>query len=157
MKQVIIYTDGACSGNPGPGGWCAILEYQGREKMISGGEESTTNNRMELMAVIVALEALNRPCEVEVHSDSQYVVNAFNKHWIDGWKKRGWKTANKQPVKNRDLWERLLAAKSKHKVEFIWVKGHAGHELNERCDELATTAADGSNLDIDTGFNESDL
>ena len=97
------------------------------------------------------------PCEVEVHSDSQYVVNAFNKHWIDGWKKRGWKTANKQPVKNRDLWERLLAAKSKHKVEFIWVKGHAGHELNERCDELATTAADGSNLDIDTGFNESDL
>lgn len=157
MKQVTIYTDGACSGNPGPGGWCAILEYQGREKMISGGEESTTNNRMELMAVIVALEALNRPCEVEVHSDSQYVVNAFNKHWIDGWKKRGWKTANKQPVKNRDLWERLLAARSKHKVEFIWVKGHAGHELNERCDELATTAADGSNLDIDTGFNESDL
>ena len=103
------------------------------------------------------IEALNRPCDVEVHSDSQYVVNAFNKHWIDGWKKRGWKTANKQPVKNRDLWERLLAAKSKHKVEFIWVKGHAGHELNERCDELATTAADGSNLDIDTGFNESDL
>ena len=157
MKTVTIYTDGACSGNPGPGGWCAILEYQGREKMISGGEESTTNNRMELMAVIVALEALNRPCEVEVHSDSQYVVNAFNKHWIDGWKKRGWKTANKQPVKNRDLWERLLTAKSKHKVEFIWVKGHAGHELNERCDELATTAADGSNLDIDTGFNESNL
>ena len=157
MKTVTIYTDGACSGNPGPGGWCAILEYQGREKMISGGGESTTNNRMELMAVIVALEALNRPCDVEVHSDSQYVVNAFNKHWIDGWKKRGWKTANKQPVKNRDLWERLLAAKSKHKVEFIWVKGHAGHELNERCDELATTAADGSNLDIDTGFNESDL
>lgn len=157
MKTVTIYTDGACSGNPGPGGWCAILEYQGREKMISGGEESTTNNRMELMAVIVALEALNRPCDVEVHSDSQYVVNAFNKHWIDGWKKRGWKTANKQPVKNRDLWERLLTAKSKHKVEFIWVKGHAGHELNERCDELATTAADGSNLDIDTGFNESDL
>ncbi len=124
---------------------------------LSRGYAKTTNNRMELMAVIVALEALNRPCEVEVHSDSQYVVNAFNKHWIDGWKKRGWKTANKQPVKNRDLWERLLAAKSKHKVEFIWVKGHAGHELNERCDELATTAADGSNLDIDTGFNESDL
>ena len=124
---------------------------------LSRGYAKTTNNRMELMAVIVALEALNRPCEVEVHSDSQYVVNAFNKHWIDGWKKRGWKTANKQPVKNRDLWERLLAAKSKHKVEFIWVKGHAGHELNERCDELATTAADGANLDIDTGFNESDL
>ena len=157
MKEVTIYTDGACSGNPGPGGWGAVLRYNGKEKEISGGEAMTTNNRMELMAVIVALEALNRPCEVEVHSDSQYVVNAFNKHWIDGWKKRGWKTANKQPVKNRDLWERLLAAKSKHKVEFIWVKGHAGHELNERCDELATTAADGANLDIDTGFNESDL
>ena len=157
MKTVTLYTDGACSGNPGPGGWGAILRYKGQEKELSGGEPMTTNNRMELMAVIVALEALNRPCEVEVHSDSQYVVNAFNKHWIDGWKKRGWKTANKQPVKNRDLWERLLAAKSKHKVEFIWVKGHAGHELNERCDELATTAADGANLDIDTGFNESDL
>ena len=136
MKTITIYTDGACSGNPGPGGWGAILEWQGHQKELSGGEAQTTNNRMELMAVIVALEALNRPCEVEVHSDSQYVVNAFNKHWIDGWKKRGWKTANKQPVKNRDLWERLLTAKSKHKVEFIWVKGHAGHELNERCDEL---------------------
>ena len=157
MKQVTIYTDGACSGNPGPGGWGAILMYGAHKRELSGGEADTTNNRMELMAVIVALEALNRPCEVEVHSDSQYVVNAFNKHWIDGWKKRDWKTANKQPVKNRDLWERLLTAKSKHKVEFIWVKGHAGHELNERCDELATTAADGSNLDIDTGFNESDL
>ena len=157
MKTVTIYTDGACSGNPGPGGWGAILCYGPHQKEISGGEKNTTNNRMELMAVIVALEALNRPCEVEVHSDSQYVVNAFNKHWIDGWKKRGWKTANKQPVKNRDLWERLLTAKSKHKIEFIWVKGHAGHELNERCDELATTAADGSSLDIDTGFNESDL
>ena len=157
VKTVTIYTDGACSGNPGPGGWGAILMYGPHKKELSGGEAQTTNNRMELMAVIVALEALNRPCEVEVHSDSQYVVNAFNKHWIDGWKKRGWKTANKQPVKNRDLWERLLTAKSKHKVEFIWVKGHAGHELNERCDELATTAADGSNLDIDTGFNESDL
>ncbi len=157
LKQVEIFTDGSCLGNPGPGGYGAILRYRGREKTFSAGYTRTTNNRMELMAVIVALEALNRPCDVEVHSDSQYVVNAFNKHWIDGWKKRGWKTANKQPVKNRDLWERLLTAKSKHKVEFIWVKGHAGHELNERCDELATTAADGSNLDIDAGFNESDL
>ena len=157
LKKVEIFTDGACSGNPGPGGWGAVLRYGEHEAEMSGGDACTTNNRMELMAVIVALEALNRPCEVEVHSDSQYVVNAFNKHWIDGWKKRGWKTANKQPVKNRDLWERLLTVKSKHKVEFIWVKGHAGHELNERCDELATTAADGSNLDIDTGFNESDL
>ena len=173
--KVIIYTDGSARSNPGRGGYGAVLKYTNPAgktftSELSRGYAKTTNNRMELMAVIsallalrepcvviVALEALNRPCEVEVHSDSQYVVNAFNKHWIDGWKKRGWKTANKQPVKNRDLWERLLAAKSKHKVEFIWVKGHAGHELNERCDELATTAADGSNLDIDTGFNESDL
>ena len=159
--KVIIYTDGSadqirdaaatapCSNTP--------TRRQDLYLRAFARYAKTTNNRMELMAVIVALEALNRPCEVEVHSDSQYVVNAFNKHWIDGWKKRGWKTANKQPVKNRDLWERLLTAKSKHKIEFIWVKGHAGHELNERCDELATTAADGSNLDIDTGFNESDL
>ena len=160
--KVIIYTDGSARSNPGRGGYGAVLKYTNPAgktftSELSRGYAKTTNNRMELMAVIVALEALNRPCEVEVHSDSQYVVNAFNKHWIDGWKKRGWKTANKQPVKNRDLWERLLTAKSKHKVEFIWVKGHAGHELNERCDELATTAADGANLDIDTGFNESDL
>lgn len=160
--KVIIYTDGSARSNPGRGGYGAVLKYTNPAgktftSELSRGYAKTTNNRMELMAVIVALEALNRPCEVEVHSDSQYVVNAFNKHWIDGWKKRGWKTANKQPVKNRDLWERLLTAKSKHKVEFIWVKGHAGHELNERCDELATTAADGSNLDIDAGFNESDL
>ncbi len=160
--KVIIYTDGSARSNPGRGGYGAVLKYTNPAgktftSELSRGYAKTTNNRMELMAVIVALEALNRPCEVEVHSDSQYVVNAFNKHWIDGWKKRRWKTANKQPVKNRDLWERLLTAKSKHEVEFIWVKGHAGHELNERCDELATTAADGSNLDIDTGFNESDL
>ena len=139
--KVIIYTDGSARSNPGRGGYGAVLKYTNPAgktftSELSRGYAKTTNNRMELMAVIVALEALNRPCEVEVHSDSQYVVNAFNKHWIDGWKKRGWKTANKQPVKNRDLWERLLAAKSKHKVEFIWVKGHAGHELNERCDEI---------------------
>ncbi|OKY92319.1 MAG: ribonuclease HI [Collinsella sp. 60_9] len=143
--KVIIYTDGSARSNPGRGGYGAVLKYTNPAgktftSELSRGYAKTTNNRM-----------------VEVHSDSQYVVNAFNKHWIDGWKKRGWKTANKQPVKNRDLWERLLTVKSKHKVEFIWVKGHAGHELNERCDELATTAADGSNLDIDTGFNESDL
>ena len=137
--KVIIYTDGSARSNPGRGGYGAVLKYTN-----PAGKTFTS-------------EPLTRPCDVEVHSDSQYVVNAFNKHWIDGWKKRGWKTANKQPVKNRDLWERLLTAKSKHKVEFIWVKGHAGHELNERCDELATTAADGSNLDIDAGFNESDL
>ena len=156
-KQVQIYTDGACSGNPGPGGWGAILVFGPHRKEMNGYMAGTTNNRMELFAAISALGALKEPCDVKLYSDSNYLVQAFQDHWIDGWKKRGWKTANKQPVKNRDLWERLLAAKSKHKVEFIWVKGHAGHELNERCDELATTAADGSNLDIDTGFNESDL
>ena len=160
--KVIIYTDGSARSNPGRGGYGAVLKYTNPAgktftSELSRGYAKTTNNRMELMAVIVALEALTLPCDVEIHSDSQSVVNAFNKHWIDGWKKRGWKTANKQPVKNGDLWERLLAAKGKHKVEFIWVKGHAGHELNERCDELATTAADGANLDIDAGFNESDL
>ena len=160
--KVTIYTDGSARSNPGRGGYGAVLMYTNPAgktftSELSRGYAKTTNNRMELMGVITALEALNRPCEVEVHSDSQYVVNAFNKHWIDGWKKRGWKTANKQPVKNRDLWERLLAAKAPHQVRFIWVKGHAGHEFNERCDELATTAADGGNLDIDTGFSENDL
>lgn len=160
--KVIIYTDGSARSNPGRGGYGAVLSYTNPTgktftQELSQGYVKTTNNRMELMAVIVALEALNRPCDVELHSDSQYVVNAFNKHWIQGWKKRSWKTANKQPVKNRDLWERLLAAKEPHSVEFVWVKGHAGHELNERCDELATTAADGDNLIPDTGFNENDL
>lgn len=137
MKQVTIYTDGACSGNPGPGGWGAILRYGAHEKELSGGEPSTTNNRMELLGVIVALEALKRPCTVEVHSDSQYVVNAFNQHWVDGWLKRGWKNAKKEPVKNSDLWRRLLEAKKPHDVTFVWVKGHAGHPENERCDQLA--------------------
>ena len=160
--KVIIYTDGSARSNPGRGGYGAVLSYTNRSgktftSELSRGYARTTNNRMELMGVIAALEALNRPCAVELHSDSQYVVNAFNKHWIDGWKKRGWKTASKQPVKNRDLWERLLKAKEPHDVTFIWVKGHAGHELNERCDELATTAADGSDLAIDEGFSEKDL
>mgnify|MGYP002518837057 FL=1 len=160
--KVIIYTDGSARSNPGRGGYGAVLTYTNPSgktftSELSHGYAKTTNNRMELMGVIAALEALNRPCDVELHSDSQYVVNAFNKHWIAGWKKRGWKTASKQPVKNRDLWERLLVAKQPHNVEFIWVKGHAGHELNERCDELATTAADGDRLDIDAGFNEGDL
>ncbi len=160
--KVTIYTDGSARSNPGRGGYGAVLSYttpSGKlyRSELSRGYKKTTNNRMELMAAIVALEALKRPCEVELHSDSQYVVNAFNKHWIDGWTKRGWKTANKQPVKNRDLWERLLAAKEPHKVSFVWVKGHAGHELNERCDELATTAADGGDLIEDTGFSEKDL
>ena len=158
---VTIYTDGSARGNPGNGGYGAVLSYtnaQGKTftRELSGGYAHTTNNRMELMAVIVALETLNRPCEVEVHSDSQYVVNAFDQHWIDGWLKRGWKTAAKKPVKNTDLWKRLLAAKEPHQVRFIWVKGHAGHALNERCDELATAAADSGRLSEDTGFTAGD-
>ena len=149
---VKIYTDGAARGNPdGPGGYGTILEYvdtkgQLHTKEISQGYKKTTNNRMELMAVIAGLEALNRPCEVEVYSDSQYVVNAFNQHWIEGWIKKGWKRGKNEPVKNVDLWKRLLAAKEKHQVTFVWVKGHDGHPQNERCDTLATTAADGCNL-----------
>ena len=154
MKTVTIYTDGACSGNPGPGGWGAILQYGEFRKELSGGEAHTTNNRMELLGVISALEALNRPCDVEVHSDSQYVCNAFNQHWVEGWIRRGWKTSQKKPVKNVDLWKRLLAAKQPHNVTFHWVKGHAGHEFNERCDQLATAAADGEGRACDTGFIE---
>ena len=155
---VKIYTDGAARGNPdGPGGYGTVLEYvdtkgQLHEKELSQGYEKTTNNRMELMAVIAGLEALNRPCEVEVYSDSQYVVNAFNQHWVDGWIKKGWKRGKNEPVKNVDLWKRLLEAKQKHSVTFHWVKGHDGHPQNERCDELATTAADGKDLMIDEGL-----
>ena len=155
---VSIYTDGAARGNPdGPGGYGTILEYVDSKgelhiKELSKGYEKTTNNRMELMAVIAGLEALNRPCEVEVYSDSQYVVNAFNQHWVDGWIKKGWKRGKNEPVKNVDLWKRLLEAKQKHSVTFHWVKGHDGHPQNERCDELATTAADGTNLIVDEGL-----
>lgn len=155
---VKIYTDGAARGNPdGPGGYGTVLEYvdtkgQLHKKELSKGYEKTTNNRMELMAVIAGLEALNRSCEVEVYSDSQYVVNAFNQHWVDGWIKKGWKRGKNEPVKNVDLWKRLLEAKQKHSVTFHWVKGHDGHPQNERCDELATTAADGTNLIVDEGL-----
>lgn len=159
--KVTIYTDGSARGNPGNGGYGAVLSFtnsQGQTftRELSEGFGRTTNNRMELLAAIVALETLNRPCEVELHSDSQYLVNAFNKHWIEGWQRRGWKTAAKKPVKNIDLWQRLLAAMEPHRVSFVWVKGHAGHELNERCDELATTAADSGNLLVDTGFTDAD-
>ena len=133
---VTIYTDGACKGNPGPGGWGAILMYGDRKKEISGGEPATTNNRMELMAAIQALELLNRPCKVELHTDSQYVMKGIQE-WIRGWKARGWKTADKSPVKNDDLWKRLDAARARHDVDWRWVKGHAGHPLNERADQLA--------------------
>ncbi|HEY9236503.1 MAG TPA: ribonuclease HI [Phenylobacterium sp.] len=134
--QVVIYSDGACSGNPGPGGWGAILMSGAHVKEIHGGEATTTNNRMELMAAIQALESLKRPCKVEVHTDSQYVMKGISE-WIHGWKARGWKTADKKPVKNDDLWRRLDAARAKHDVAWKWVKGHAGHEHNERADELA--------------------
>lgn len=134
--KVIIFTDGACRGNPGPGGWGAVMIYGGREKELCGGELETTNNRMELMGAIQALETLNRPCKVELHTDSQYVKNGITQ-WISGWKARGWRTADKSPVKNEDLWKRLDAARARHEVDWRWVKGHAGHELNERADRLA--------------------
>ncbi|MBQ6602704.1 MAG: ribonuclease HI [Eubacterium sp.] len=156
--KVNIYTDGAARGNPeGPGGFGCVLQYTDRkgnlhEKEISGGYERTTNNRMELMAAIMALEALERPCEVDLYSDSQYLVNAFAEHWIDGWIKVNFRRGKKNEVKNIDLWERLLAAKKPHKVTFIWVKGHDGHPENERCDRLATSAADGTDLSKDEGY-----
>jgi len=134
--KVVIYTDGACSGNPGPGGWGALLIAGGHRKDICGGEPDTTNNRMELMAAIQALEALNKPCDVELHTDSTYVMKGISE-WIHGWKKRGWKTADKKPVKNEDLWRRLDTARERHTVDWRWVKGHAGHELNEHADALA--------------------
>ncbi|MBE7087246.1 MAG: ribonuclease HI [Clostridiales bacterium] len=137
MKQVLIYTDGACSGNPGNGGYCAILIYNGIEKVVSGSELDTTNNRMELLAVIKGLEALKEPCSVRLFSDSQYVVDAFNKGWIGEWQSRGWKTAGKSPVKNVDLWQRLLELLSIHLVEFVKVKGHADNPYNNRCDKIA--------------------
>jgi ribonuclease HI len=136
MTPVVIYTDGACSGNPGPGGWGAILMAGGKEREIMGGEANTTNNRMELMAAIRALEALTRPCKVELHTDSQYVRQGITE-WMRGWKARGWKTADKKPVKNEDLWRELDAARARHEVDWRWVKGHAGHPLNERADALA--------------------
>jgi ribonuclease HI len=134
--QVVIHTDGACSGNPGPGGWGAVLHFKEQEKELWGGELQTTNNRMEMMAAIQALEALKRPCKVELHTDSKYVQQGI-KEWIHNWKKRGWKTADKKPVKNEDLWKRLDEARLRHEVDWRWVKGHAGHEHNERADVLA--------------------
>lgn len=136
---VVIYTDGACSGNPGPGGWGAILTYGDKCREISGGEALTTNNRMELMAAIAALEALNRPSRVELHTDSVYVKNGITS-WIHGWKRNGWRTADKKPVKNEELWRRLDEARQRHDIDWRWVKGHSGHAENERADELAREA-----------------
>ncbi len=157
MMKVTIYTDGSARGNPdGPGGYGALLRYiDGRgnvhEREYSAGYKRTTNNRMELMAAIVGLEALTKPCEVTLVSDSKYLTDAFNRNWVGGWLRNGWRNSQKQPVKNTDLWKRLLAAKEPHQVTFQWVKGHAGHPENERCDELATTAADGEDLLDDFG------
>ncbi len=136
-KQVQIFTDGACSGNPGRGGWGAVLRYGSTEKEMSGGEEETTNNRMELTAVIEALSALREPCRVTLTSDSRYVTDAVTKGWLYGWQKKGWKKADGKPALNVDLWQRLLPLLSRHEVTFVWVKGHAGHPENERCDRLA--------------------
>lgn len=137
MKQIEIYTDGACSGNPGPGGWGAVLVYNGKEKELSGSEKETTNNRMELTAVIMALNALNQPCEVKLTTDSKYVCDAINKGWVYSWRKNGWRKSDKKPALNVDLWKELLSLLEKHEVEFIWVKGHNGHKYNEICDTLA--------------------
>lgn len=139
MKKITIHTDGGCDGNPGPGGWAAVLDYEGKRKEISGGEPATTNNRMELQAAISALEALKQPCEVEFFTDSQYVRNGISE-WVKGWKAKGWVTAGKKPVKNDDLWRKLDALAAKHKIRWKWLKGHAGHEVNERCDVLAGEA-----------------
>ncbi len=139
-KQIEIHTDGACSGNPGPGGWGALLKYGKHEREISGGEPDSTNNRMELMAAIMALEALTEPCDVTLHTDSKYVLQGFSE-WLPGWIKRGWKTAGGGAVKNRDLWERLATAAQRHHIAWVWVKGHAGHVENERVDQLARDAA----------------
>ena len=155
--QIQIYTDGSARGNPdGPGGYGTVLHYTDVKgelhvREYSQGYVRTTNNRMELMAAIVGLEALNRPCEVELYSDSQYLVNAFNQRWIENWQKKNWKRGKNEPVKNVDLWKRLLAAKAPHNVKFIWVRGHNGHPQNERCDALATAAADGTGLIVDEG------
>jgi len=138
-KQVRLYTDGSCHGNPGPGGWAAILEFANKSRELSGNDPVTTNNRMEMMAVVEGLRALTEPCRVEVWTDSRYVVDGM-KSWLAGWKKRGWKTANKQPVKNEDLWRSLDAEAGRHSVEWNWVRGHDGHPQNERCDELANAA-----------------
>ena len=158
MPKVIIYTDGSARGNPdGPGGYGAVVEFTDSKGMVhkreySGGYKKTTNNRMELMAAIAGLEALTKPCKVSLYSDSQYLVKAFNEGWLETWIQKGWKRGKKEPVKNVDLWKRLLEAKKMHEVTFIWVKGHAGHAENERCDELAVAAALGDILEEDEGL-----
>ncbi len=152
--NVTIYTDGSCLGNPGAGGWGAILRCNGQEKELSGGFAKTTNNRMEIMAVIVALETLNTPCTVELYTDSMYVRDAVEKKWLASWQRNGWKTAAKKPVKNQDLWQRLIPLLQKHTMTLKWVRGHNGHPENERCDELARAEAGKRGQPQDVGFIE---
>lgn len=154
MSDVFLYTDGSCLGNPGPGGYGAVLIYGEHRKELSQGYKETTNNRMELLAVIEGLSVLTRSCTVELYTDSKYVQQAITKGWLKNWQKNGWKTAAKKPVKNQDLWRRLMPLLDKHRIDFRWVKGHSGHPENERCDELARTAASGSSLLPDTGHAE---
>ncbi|MER2490448.1 ribonuclease HI [Catenovulum sediminis] len=151
MKKIELFTDGSCLGNPGPGGFGAVLRFGKHEKHLSQGFKLTTNNRMELLAAIAGLEALKEPCEIILTTDSQYVKNGINQ-WIAGWKKKGWKTADKKPVKNIDLWQRLDTACQKHKIDWRWVKGHSGHAENELCDQLARSAAESDKLLTDTGY-----
>lgn len=153
-KKVEIYTDGACSGNPGPGGYGVILVYKGRQKELSGGFRRTTNNRMELMALIMALVALKEPCAVTIHTDSKYLMGGFEKNWIAKWKANGWKTSSKEPVQNQDLWMRLDSLLEKHITAFCWVKGHADSAENNRCDELAVEGCRGTHLPVDEGYEE---
>lgn len=152
MKKVVVYTDGGARGNPGPGGFGAVVTFGRHRKELKGAFDHTTNNRMEIMAAISALEVLKEPCAVVVHSDSKYLVDAMSKRWLEGWKKRGWRKADKKPVLNQDLWERLDAARAPHEVTWKWVKGHAGNALNERCDELVHEAIDAGHLEPDRGY-----
>jgi ribonuclease HI len=151
MKSVQLFTDGSCLGNPGPGGYGVVMKYQQHSKELSQGYQTTTNNRMELLAAIKGLESLKEGCIVDLTTDSQYVRKGITE-WLQGWKKKGWKTASKKPVKNKDLWQQLDTVTQKHQVSWHWVKGHAGHPENERCDDLARTAAEGTNLLVDEGY-----
>ncbi len=153
-KQVTIFTDGACKGNPGPGGWAAVLLYQQLRKELSGGVRRTTNNRMELTALVQALEILKEPCEVDVHTDSQYLQHAFTKGWLANWKRNGWRTKDKQPVQNRDLWEKLDKLRELHTARFHWVRGHGSSPENNRCDLLAVQASNRSNLPADEVYEQ---
>lgn len=154
MKEIILHTDGACLGNPGPGGWAAVLRFKGHERELSSGFALTTNNRMEVLAAIEGLAALTEPCRVQLYTDSRYLRDAVEKHWLDSWQRNGWKTAGKKPVKNKDLWQRLLPLLQKHELTLHWVRGHAGNPDNERCDQLAREAAQGRDLPKDPGYPE---